>query len=83
MRIADIAKDGALELNWMWLPTFISQNFAMMKELKKVWSEKFRGKEPTDGLLWQVHYFTIDWLAAKFPIPGLKEYLSAIKEVQQ
>jgi len=83
MRVVQLAEDGAVELNWMWLPTFIGQNYQMMKRLEKAWKEKFNGQPADDGVLWQIHYFTIDWLAEKFPIPGLKDYLSAITKVQQ
>jgi len=83
MRVAHIAKDGALELNWMWLPTFIGQNFGLMRELQGVWAARFKGQTPTEEILEEVHRFTINWLQEKLKIPGLNDYLSAITKVQQ
>jgi len=84
MRLVQVADDGAVELNWMWLPTFIGQNHFILKELEHVWNAKFLGKlEPTEKGLDALHEFTLDWLQEKFKLPGLREYLSAIEKVPQ
>jgi hypothetical protein len=84
MRLVQFAKDGAVELNWMWLPTFIGQNQLVLRELGKAWTEKFKGQlELTEMSLDIIHEFTLDWLQEKFKIPGLRQYLSAIVDVQE
>lgn len=89
MLVVQMAKDnsGALELNWMWLPTFIGQNYAVMRELENVWREKFSGTtftaETEKSTLTHIHDFTIQWLCERFKIPGLDKYLHAIANVAQ
>ncbi len=84
MLTVQLAADGALELNWMWLPTFIGQNYMVMRELEKVWKEKFAGKlQATEEGLREVHEFTLKWLCEKFKIEGLGAYLRAIENVVQ
>lgn len=83
MRVVHVASDGQLELNWMWLPTFIGQNFVLLEELRQAVLEKFRGLALDDGVVWQIHYFALDWLVQKLNIPGLERYLGALAEVQQ
>lgn len=83
MRLVHIAKDGAVELNWMWLPTFIGQNYMVLRELQKVWMEKFRNAPKTEATLDIIHDFTIGWLFEKFPMPGLDKYLKAIENVRE
>ena len=83
MLTVQLAKDGALELNWMWLPTFIGQNYMVMRELEKVWKEKFAGKlEATEDGLHEIHEFTLGWLCDKFKIEGLGHYLRALSFVK-
>lgn len=84
MLTVQLAKDGALELNWMWLPTFIGQNYPVMRELEKAWKETFTGKlRLNEEGLKEAHEFTIRWLSEKFKINGLGAYLRAIENVVQ
>lgn len=84
MRVIQVADDGAIELSWMWLPTFIGQNYPVMKELGRAWEEKFsEGVEHTPEGLDEIHDFTIEWLCGKFPMPGLDKYLSALAHVEE
>lgn len=84
MRVVQVAKDGALELNWMWLPTFIGQNFGVCKELASVWKVWYpNGFLSTEENLEAIHIKTIEWFAAKFNLEGLYDYLKAIEHVVQ
>lgn len=76
-------ENGTLEVNWMWLPTFIAQNQAMMREIGAEGAKRFSGREVSDELLDQIHYWVIDWICEKFPIEGLKDYLVGIEKVPQ
>jgi len=84
MRVIQVAKDGAIELSWMWLPTFIGQNYMILKELGRAWEEAYpNGVQNTPDGLDNMHDFTIKWLCEKFPIEGLKTYLAAIVNVKE
>lgn len=76
--------DGVLELNWMWLPTFIGQNYLIMKELQEEWKKTFGGGIlSTPMVLDQIHRWTLNWICEKFPIEGLRDYLVGIEKVPQ
>lgn len=84
MRVIQVAKDGAIELSWMWLPTFIGQNYPILKELGKAWEAEFpQGVTYTPAGLDEMHKFTLQWLCEKFTIDGLYEYLKAIENVKE
>lgn len=84
MRVIQVAKDGAIELCWMWLPTFIGQNYPVMKELGNAWAEAFpQGVRSDDAGLDAMHDFTIKWLCEKFPIEGLEPYLRGIENIKE
>lgn len=84
MRVIQVTKDGAIELNWMWLPTFIGQNFMVLKELEKFWKARFeKGVLFTEENLDEVHQITVDWLCEKFKIEGLKQYIEGLKHITQ
>ena len=84
MRVIQVAKDGAIELSWMWLPTFIGQNYPILKELGKAWEQQFpNGVNYTAEGLDEMHEFTIQWLCQKFSVEGLGDYLRAISHVEE
>lgn len=75
-------KSNILEVAWMWLPTFIGQNTALLGELDHVLSAKFPPPlEVDDKKLDEIHRFVIAWICNKLQIPGLWHYLRAIEEV--
>jgi hypothetical protein len=71
-----------VELNFMWLPTFIGQNPVVLKDLRKELEGKFVKKQITEETLWAMHHTIIRWLEAKFPFDGIGKYLHAIEEVK-
>lgn len=84
MRVVQVAPDGAVELSWMWLPTFIGQNYPVTKELGDAWKGAYpEGLPNTSEGLDELHSFTIEWLAKKFAIEGLSEYLDAISNIKE
>lgn len=85
MRIIHHARDGAIEVKWMWLPTFIGQNIMIMSQLKEFLSKTFPpGKvEITEELLDDIHIQVIAWLVTRFPLPGMLEFLKGIEHVQE
>jgi hypothetical protein len=73
---------NVVDLNFMWLPTFIGQNVVMLKELKKEIELEFKGQLLTEETLWAMHHAVIRWLEAKFPFEGISKYLHAIEEIK-
>ena len=83
MRVVQVAQDGAIELSWMWLPTFIGNNYGLQKEIGEAWRAQFpNGVRGDEAGLDTMHQFTIEWLQERLSIPGLGEYLSAIEYVK-
>jgi hypothetical protein len=84
MRVIHVAKDNVIELSWMWLPTFIGQNYQVLKNLEAAWKDEFpTGVAITQLGLDEMHEFTIKWLCDQFPIKGLGDYLRAIENVEE
>lgn len=75
-----------LEVAWMWLPTFIGQNTALLGELDHVLNARYIGPKPgeivvDDQMLDEINNFTINWIVEKLNIEGLEEYLRAVRHV--
>jgi len=84
MRVIQVAKDNVIELSWMWLPTFIGQNYQVLKNLESAWKDRFpSGVAITQSSLDEMNEFTIEWLCDQFPIKGLDKYLRAIENVEE
>ena len=88
MRIIDYDfPTGRLEVKWMWLPTFIGQNQAVMKELQiagqAMWYGKASPVDEDDAFLDEVEEWVVQWICKRFPLEGLGQYLSAIKYVKE
>jgi hypothetical protein len=81
MRAVVATRPGVLELNFMWLPTFIGMNSAMATELQAHLKEKLVGVELTEQVLDFAHDQVLDFLAQRFPVEGLRDYLDALKFV--
>lgn len=72
---------GVVELNWMWLPTFVGMNAQLKKELEERLAPKLEGR-PLEDSLDDAHEMVIEFLVEKFPaLEGLRDYLDAMKYV--
>lgn len=72
------------ELRWMWLPTFLAQNTALLKELELELNKRFKGMQATERNLAAMDVFIMTWLQSKIPyIPGLQRYLEGLKYVEE
>jgi hypothetical protein len=76
-------ENGRLDVKFMWLPVFIGQNAAAMNELQIAGLAKFRNSPVTDAVLDEVNAWVIQWICKRFPIEGLDQYLSAIRNVKE
>lgn len=76
-------ENGRLEVKFMWLPVFIGQNMAMMKELQIAGQAKFGGLIYDDKTLAEIDDWVVNWICKRFPIEGLDKYLRAIEHVKE
>jgi hypothetical protein len=82
MRTVTVQEDGVLELNWMWLPTWVGMNTSLKTEMEASLRSKIEGKELTDKVLDEVNDLVIEFLCAKCPLAGLRDYLDGLKFVR-
>ena len=72
-------KPEVVEIAWMWLPTFIGQNTALLKDVDKAISQMFPPPvEATYENLDEMHKFVIAYLCERLKITNLDKYLKAI-----
>jgi hypothetical protein len=74
---------GAIELNFMWLPTWLGMDSHVKKEIEKILNERLIGRELIDLTLIEAHEMVIAFLEDRFPeIHGLRDYLDGLKYVR-
>jgi hypothetical protein len=81
MRLVHVVDGKIVELNYMWLPTWIGQNAKLKKEMEEHIGPKIVGWELTEQNLDKIHDMVLDYIVEKFPIPGLFDYLDGLKFV--
>ena len=73
---------GIVELNFMWLPTWIGMNAGAKKEVENKLKDLIEGMAITPDNLDRMHEMVIDELVALNPaVNGLREYLDGLKYV--
>lgn len=65
----------------MWLPTFIGLDTRLMQHLEEKLKPELEGKELTEDTLKYAHERAMDIICEHHPIPGLRDYLDAVKFV--
>lgn len=82
MRFVVRTGPGVLELNWMWLPTFIGMNNGLKKRIEEELAPLLEGKELTEDLLDSASARVVEIICKMHTaLPGLRDYLDAIKFV--
>jgi hypothetical protein len=82
MKMVVAAGAGELELNVMWLPTWLGMNTALHQELEADLTPQIVGRVLDEATLELAHEAVLDFFERKFPnIEGLRDYLDAIKFV--
>jgi hypothetical protein len=71
-----------LELNAIWLPTWLGQNTFFKKQLEAKLAPRFVGRELTDDVLDEAHQAVIEYIKEIYNIEGLEHYLDGIKFVE-
>jgi len=82
MRFVTITAPGRLELNYMWLPTWLGMNREMNEALDRHLRTKVIGMEITEDNLDAINELVIDGVLLKYPIEGLRDYLDGLKFVK-
>ena len=83
MRLIQRTGPQTLELNFMWLPTWIGLNGQLLEELERKLKDQIIGRPLTDTSLDEVEAMVRQWLSDKFPeVPGLWDYLDGLKFVR-
>ena len=83
MRAVIRTAPGVVELNFMWLPTFVGMNAQLKKEIEERLKPKLEGR-PLEETLDDAHEMVIDFLVERFPaLTGLRDYLDAMKYVTE
>lgn len=82
MRFVVRTAPGVLELNWMWLPTFIGLNNGLKKRIEEELAPLLEGKELTEDLIDAASDRVIEIVCGLHSaLPGLRDYLDAVKFV--
>jgi len=82
MRTIVKTEEGVLELNYMWIPTWLGMNGLLKKELEKELADKIVGLPMDDASLDKIDDMVITTLVEKFPnITGLRNLLRALHYV--
>ena len=83
MRTVVRVDKGVLEVNYMWLPSWIGMNSVLIKEIAEAMQEKSVGKEFSEDLLDELDTEVINFLMKRFPnIKGLGGYLVGLRGVE-
>jgi hypothetical protein len=83
MRCIQLIDGNVVELNYMWLPTWIGQNAKLKKEIEEALKSKIVGKDLSEDTLNEVHEMVLQYLVDRFPaIRGLYDYLDGLKFIE-
>ena len=83
MKIIHRTAPGVVGLNYMWLPTFVGMNTALVREIEEHVAPLLVGKELTDEVLDVASDAALEFLGKKFPsVSGIYEYLEGLKYVE-
>lgn len=82
MRAIMRTDEGVIELNYMWLPTWLGMNSVVKKQLGDKLAPSFVGRTIDEAELDKMNDETIDAIVAMFPLmDGLRDYLDGLKFV--
>lgn len=86
MRLFVVAEPGRLELNYMWLPTWIGMNRVLTQsldsEMSKLLVEGNRSLTTEESDMDFIDDFLIEALCRRFPsLTGLREHLRSLKGI--
>jgi hypothetical protein len=84
MRLIVRSGPGKVELNWTWMPFFCAMDNNLKKQVEEALGPKLKGKPLDDATLDFAHNEALDFICNYHKaIPGLRDYLDAIKFIQE
>jgi hypothetical protein len=82
VKLVVATEPGVVELNYMWMPTWLGINPQLKKDLEGKLQALLIGQPLTDALLDQAHDQVLQFLVQRHPqFDGLRDYLDALKFV--
>lgn len=83
MKLLHRTGPGTVGLNYMWLPTWVGMNAALIKEIEEHIAPLLMGQALTDETFDKAGEAVIEFLVYKFPhINGIHDYLDGLKYVE-
>lgn len=80
---------GKWEVAWTWMPYFLAADTELIKHVDQGLTKEFKGTtfdtetpEVTESIVQRMHEKVLDLIEEKYPMPGLRHYLSTISHVQ-
>jgi hypothetical protein len=84
MRAVVATSKGVLELNWLWLPTWMGMNGPLREQLGKYLEPKLAGLAITEENLDYAHEEVLKFLVKEARgLEGVYDYLDGLKFVRQ
>lgn len=83
MRFIVATNPGTVELNFMWLPTFLGMDVNLKKYIEDEMGPQLQGKELSVETLDWANERIIDLICERYKLDGLRDYLDAVKFVGQ
>lgn len=83
MRLVHLTSPGRLELNFMWLPTWLGINKEAKESIEGALRSKVAGTPATEEHLDEINEEVLELLATRYSsIEGLRDYLDGLKFVR-
>jgi hypothetical protein len=83
MRTVVMTHPGVLELNYLWLPTWIGFNAMLKKKVEELLCDSIVGRVFTEEELDRINDEVIDVLESMYPtVTGLRDFLDGLKFVR-
>jgi hypothetical protein len=80
MRAVVMTEPGVLELNYMWLPTFIGMNTNLKTEIEKSLAPQLEGMPLDEATLDWAHEQVVTFLEKRFAhVAGLRDFVDSLK----
>jgi len=81
MRVVTVV-GKSVELNYLWLPTWLGENIAFKNALDKRLRDQVVGKPLTEETLNELHNKILAFIVEMYPLEGLFDYLDGLKFVK-
>lgn len=83
MRLVHLTSPGRLELNFLWLPTWLGINKEVKDLIERELKPRVIGMSATEESLDAINEQVLDLLVSHYPsINGLRDYLDGLKFVK-